>query len=752
MGRTSGVSFLSGRMFLRLATAVGSSLILNLPAYAAHSAAREWNEQLLAAIRIDVPNPPGHARNLFHTAVAMYDAWAAYDQVAVGCIYDEKVATIPPTADAIETARHEAISYAAYRVLRSRFANSVGAATTLANLDAELSQLGYSPAVAQGPATNAQTPAELGKRIGDAILTWGASDGYANVNYPGPYNSTVNPNMASELALSVLGNNGENPSRSNMPLGVGIPLRSDPDHDYAADTQPNFWQPLGLSTAVTQNGIPTPGGIQSYVGVQGMATTPFALTRSDALKPWIELSGPSRLSLPGFPSATDASYKAAALDVLEKSAKLNDPTLVDISPAATGNNPLGTDLGSGYTSNPATGQPYSSNWIKRSDFARVIAEFWADGPNSETPPGHWHVLANEIADDPSLVKKLRGVGPTVNDLEWDVKTYFALGGAVHDAACEAWALKRYYSGPRPITAIRYMGTMGQSSNPAGPSHHPQGLLLEPGVVEVVTSATASSGGKHQQIWDLYRQAYVPGIFYIGRVVVFSWPGEDLHNPPPPGIATNQATVRWMFASDWLPFQRKTFNTPAFPGYISGHSTFSRSAAEVLALMTGSTYFPGGLHHHLVGANTMQIDRGPSMDVDLQWATYYDAADQAGQSRRWGGIHPSEDDYAGRIVGVQLGQSAFLLAEKYWSGTILNEPMQPAITRVNDGGVRVSWMPTRGMYHKVQASTDAETWTDATSFTQSFVNAALPGDVSGSYTDLSPSATRRFYRILRSPTP
>ena len=70
----------------------------------------------------------------------------------------------------------------------------------------------------------------------------------------------------------------------------------------------------------------------------------------------------------------------------------------------------------------------------RGDFVRVLAEFWADGPSSETPPGHWNVIANYVADNPLLVKKIGGVGPVVDDLEWDVKMYFAVNAAVHEAA------------------------------------------------------------------------------------------------------------------------------------------------------------------------------------------------------------------------------------------------------------------------------------------------------------------------------
>jgi hypothetical protein len=471
--------------------------------------------------------------------------------------------------------------------------------------------------------------------------------------------------------------------------------------------------------------------------------------------PWLDPGPHSQLSLPGSPSPTDADYKAGAMDVLRKSAQLNAPTIIDISPGAIGNNPLGADTGTGYAVNPVTGQPYASNPAKLGDYARVLAEFWADGPKSETPPGHWHVLANEVSDNPLTVKKIRGIGPTVNELEWDVKTYFALAGAVHDAAFAAWAVKRYYSGVRPVTMIRYVGTTGQSSNSGGPSYHPQGLPLEAKVVEVITNASAAAGQRHQSIWDLVTNSYQPGIFYVGQVVVYSYPGEGRNNPPPqipPVPATTQNTVRWMFAQDWLPFQRKTFNTPAFPGYISGHSTFSRAAAEVLTLLTGSPSFPGGFHHHLVPANSMQIDRGPSAAVDLQWNTYYDAADHAGQSRRWGGIHPREDDYAGRIIGSEAGKSAFALAEKYWNGTILSEAIIPQITRLPNGHMRLTWIAQRGLNYKVRSSPDFVSWTDATTYSQAYVNGALSGDSSGTWTDTNPRPGQKFYRIQCAPAP
>ena len=92
------------------------------------SVARVWSEEILAAIRIDRPNPPVHARNLFHMAAGMYDAWAAYDGTAVGYVHHERAAG----AGDVAASRREAISYAAYRILRHRYAKSANAVVTAA--------------------------------------------------------------------------------------------------------------------------------------------------------------------------------------------------------------------------------------------------------------------------------------------------------------------------------------------------------------------------------------------------------------------------------------------------------------------------------------------------------------------------------------------------------------------------------------------------------------------------------------------
>ena len=104
------------------------------PPVAAHpdwSVARRWDEAMLDAIRRALPNPPVHARNLFHLSVAMWDAWAAYDPTATG-YFVQREAQRARTSTA---ARDEAISYAAYRVLTERFIKATGGRDSLSEFD-----------------------------------------------------------------------------------------------------------------------------------------------------------------------------------------------------------------------------------------------------------------------------------------------------------------------------------------------------------------------------------------------------------------------------------------------------------------------------------------------------------------------------------------------------------------------------------------------------------------------------------------
>jgi hypothetical protein len=573
------------------------------------SAARRWDEALLDAIRRALPNPPVHARNLFHVSVAMWDAWAAYDRTASGYLFREKHA-------ASGAARNEAISYAAYRLLSARYIKAVGGAESLSEFDDVMDSLCYPLAVTT---TSGDTPAAVGNRVAAAVLAYGAGDGSNEANgYADPAYKPV-----------------------NAPLVVaqpGLPVLNDP----------NRWQPLQLEHMISQNGIPVTNGVQQAIGPHWGHVKGFAVADGGANGTPIDPGPPPRLGDP----ATDAAYKQQAIDVIRDSSLLDaaSDAMIDVSPGARGGNTLGANDGHGHALNPATGKAYDAEVVRSGDFYRVMAEFWADGPKSETPPGHWNTIANLVSDELSANLRIGGSGAQVDRLEWDVKLYLALNGAVHDAAIAAWGLKGHYDSVRPISMIRYLAGRGQSSDPNLPSYDPQGLPLAPGLVELITSRTTAAGQRH---------AALKG--HEGEIAVLAWGG----NPADP--KTQSSGVRWIRGVAWVPYQLPTFVTPSFPGYVSGHSTFSRAAAEVLTAFTGSEYFPGGASGYTIEPGSLKTEAGPSAPVRLEWATYFDAADQAGQSRLLGGIHIEADDFTGRRIGAQCGRDAWARAQLYYAG-------------------------------------------------------------------------------------
>jgi len=576
------------------------------------SIARRWMELLFDSIRRDIPHPPVHARNLHHTSVAMYDAWAAYQEVSDGVVFTERI-----TAADVDAARETAMAFAAYRVLSHRYAGAVGAETALDCYDAFMVDvLGLDPTDTR---ETGDDPVAVGNRIGAAVIARFADDGANEAN---AYEDTTGWEPANPVMIV------------DLP-GTNVEL-------------PDIWQQLNLGTAETQNGIVLDSSVQPYIGPQWRNVEPFAIAPDPD-------TGLYSDSLDEEPSVSDAELVDQVVQVLRKTAELDvdDGVEIDIGPGSLGDNALGADDGAGYALNPVTGEPYAPNLVPRGDFTRVVAEIWADGPKSTTPPGHWMGLANEVSDELGAEELVPfGEGDAVDRLAWDVGLYLTVSGAVHDAAISAWELKRESLGARPITLIRWMGQNGQRSDASLPSYHEDGLPLVPDLIELITEESAAPGGRHHHLrW------------HIGEIAVWSWPGE-------PGDRENEYTpLRWMRAKDWIPYQRRTFVTPAFPGFTSGHSTFSRAAAEALAAYTGSPWFPGGLHSFTLPAgNTLIFEAGPTVDVTLQWASYADAADQAGQSRLWGGIHVFADDRVGRINGATVGQVVADRARTYVTGT------------------------------------------------------------------------------------
>jgi hypothetical protein len=632
------------------------------------SIARIWNEVLLEGIRNDYARPTVHARNLWHSSAAMYDAWAAYDDTASTWLLGKTQAgfdcdyTPPPSPRDRQLAREEAISFAAYRIIRHRFGNSPGAEFVAALADRTMAELGYDASDAS-TAYERGSPAALGNRIAECYIAYGLQDGAneANAYAPRVY-AAVNPPIA--------------------PEEPGNPDIIDLDR----------WQQVSLTLSIDQSGNIVEG-IPEFVGPEWGEVQPFSLTAAERTRctrtgfdfPVYHDPG----APPGHDGLLSAEYKWTHSLVAVWSGHLDPENgrgaeLIDISPAGLGNIQSypasfeehrsfydlleGGTPETGYTVNPATGAPYQPQLVPLGDYARAVAEFWADGPESETPPGHWFVIVNTIGEHPDLIKRFEGAGPLLGSLEWDVKLYFALGGAMHDAAITAWSIKGCYDYVRPVSAIRAMAERGQSSDPADPycPYHADGLAY-------IDDPGDPAGDGSRRVIDCVRPGdpladdpYRPGIdtLNVGKIKLFAWRG--------PAYISNSnfdfAGAGWILAEDWWPYQRPTFVTPPFAGYISGHSTYSRTAAELLTLFTGDPYFPGGKSEFPAPRNQFLVfEEGPSVDITLEWAKYIDASDQCSLSRIWGGIHPPADDIVGRLIGMELGPAAFRLARDHFNG-------------------------------------------------------------------------------------
>jgi hypothetical protein len=289
---------------------------------------------------------------------------------------------------------------------------------------------------------------------------------------------------------------------------------------------PNRWQPLRVADG--QGGFT----VQQYSGPQWGFVTPFALPSGAHFRP---AEGPATYGT--------EHYQTQADQLLDYSANL-------------------------------------------SDRQKIIAEYWADGPASELPPGHWCLFGQFVSRRDS------------HGLDTDVQLFFALSNAVLDAGIAAWDAKRAFDSVRPVTAIQYL--------------------------------------------------------YRGKQVR-AWGGPD------------QGT-RTIVGEDWQPYQAPTVVTPPFPEFFSGHSTFSAAAAEVLQRFTGSDAFGASV---TIPAGGSRFEPGlvPADDVTLAWETFSEGADEAGLSRRYGGIHFEQGDLVGRAVGRLVGAQVWDRAQAYITGSL-----------------------------------------------------------------------------------
>ena len=316
-------------------------------------------------------------------------------------------------------------------------------------------------------------------------------------------------------------------SSANDPMD----LRPAGDFDPATVHDPNRWQPLRY--------VDTTGAVvtQSFVGAQWQRVTPFALTSVAQLR---SPTGPARYGSP--------VYESQARALLDLSAGLSDEQ-------------------------------------------KMIAEYWADGPHSELPPGHWNLFAQ-------FVSRRDHHGAHRHGVDADVALFFALTNAILDASICCWDNKRAFDSARPITAIRYAFT-----------------------------------GQQVRAW---------GGPYRG--------------------------TRLLDGSEWLPYQASSFPTPPFAEYSSGHSTFSAAGAEILRRFTRSDRF-GASVTFSAGSSKVEAGTVPATDLTLHWHTFSDAANQAGLSRRYGGIHFEQADLDARAAGRRVAELAWARAQSYINGDL-----------------------------------------------------------------------------------
>jgi len=313
------------------------------------------------------------------------------------------------------------------------------------------------------------------------------------------------------------------------PANDPMDLRPGAKFDPGTVHHPNRWQPLRYIDASGADFS------QSFVGAQWQHVAPFGLTNVAQLR---SPTGPARYG--------SSAYDAQARALLALSAGLTDEQ-------------------------------------------KMIAEYWADGPHSELPPGHWDLFGQ-------FVSRRDYHGPHKHGVDADVKLFFALTNAIFDASICCWDNKRFFDSVRPITAIRYL-----------------------------------FGGQQVRAW---------GGPYQG--------------------------TRLIDGADWSPYQASIFPTPPFPEFSSGHSTFSAAGAEILRLFTGNDDF-GASVTFKAGSSKFESGTVPARDVTLHWETFSDAANQAGLSRRYGGIHFEQADLVGRTAGRRVAHFAWARAQSYITG-------------------------------------------------------------------------------------
>jgi hypothetical protein len=528
------------------------------------SVVSDWNAAALAEVRLSRAlrnGPPIVARALAIAHTCMYDAWAAYDDISVATT-DTAGRRRRPPAERTDENKAKAISFAAYRCLRNLYPDG-SLPPTLAQpsvrLDAMLVSRGYSRGETcnnddQCRNSNPHTAAGIGNIAAQAVIDARRHDGSNQYGDLPPAPCPVFTPWPQPCSAASYQQTSLNPDRSgayadyvadgyipyvpvNPLMGYCNPLVDVCERQDIVD--PNHWQPLiydnGQACLDSERGTEeTCPGIQVFVAPHWRRVTPFALTSASQFDELLTIPPPDFLKNSG-------QYQNDVNDMIE----------------------------------------FSRNLDTR---RKLIVEYWADGPSSELPPGHWGLFAQFVSQRDNQT------------MDQDAKMFFAMHNASFDAGIVAWHIKRMYNAVRPITAVRF-AKQGQTIN--------------------------------------------------------AWGGPGRPIEPIPG-------------EKWSPYNPGSNLTPPFPGYFSGHAVFSRASATVLSLFTGSDHFGFSI---VLPANFGRVEPGiPSEPTALSYATFSDAANEAGLSRLYGGIHFADDNTIAQQVGYLIGVRAWSKASTFFNGT------------------------------------------------------------------------------------
>jgi len=657
--------------------------------------ARLWNEVILHSIRNDLARPTVTARNLFHLSALLWDVGAAFSKNDQGYFLKEKT-------DLNENLKPEAMSAAAYHFLKHRYKNAPANVGDIVpywdfgdGKEDRYLDLFYDKIMAKlGHSVKGTQASDFGRSMATKLLERTLNDGSRESE---GYTSEPGYQLINKQILDISQSGITTPVKDvevmyqdyfnyqekgdySSPFDL-TPYRG---QDFSKSLDLNHWVRLNIPGSVDQGGTAVASEQSPLTLFWGKLPTFGDLSSfKSPTKEGVYFD--SEIHLPNWQSDAEEVIKAN-LQVAEFSSLLNPVDLsekdfdgdgsfdvnpgsewIDISPARLGNNPLGTNEGQGRAINPVTGKPYLPNLVKAANYYRSIAEFWADGPESETPPGHWNTLANYVMDS------LKGSG---NGFRWmgqgeglpedlyAAKLYLTLNGALHDAAVVAWGVKGHFQGNRPVMVIRALAKRAEEDE----SFARRLVAMSPNLKMV----------EYEKNGVLVRKLAIKswrgpfrGAFYSSEIGQIEFRDLSFREYSEKAIEENDfyreqgiSGVGWILADNWLPYQRQTFVTPPFPGFVSGHSTFSRAAAEVLAGVTGSEYFPSGLCEY--PAPNLHFESLLGEPFHFQWATYFDASDASGISRLYGGIHASYDDLPARVIGSKIGKKAVERAAQFFS--------------------------------------------------------------------------------------